>query len=59
MLAQHFGGRAAVRRIAGPAQPALADQRLGQVRELGQVTRGAHRALARDYRKQVEGEQLE
>ena len=43
----------------GTAQPPLADQRLGQVRELGQVAGGAHRALARDDRQQAEGEQLE
>ena len=59
VLAQHLGGRAPGQRIARRPQPPLPDQRLGQVRELGQVTRGAHRALARDDRQQVEREQLE
>jgi hypothetical protein len=38
VLAQYLAGRAAGRLIAGRPQPPLADQRLGQVRELGQVT---------------------
>ena len=56
---QHLGGREAAGRAAGDAQQALADQRLSQMRELGQVTGGAHRALARDHRQQVQGQQLE
>ncbi len=59
MLGQHLGGRPAGQRVTGRPQPSLADQRLGQVRELGQVARSTHRALTRDHRQQVEGEQFE
>ena len=58
-LGQHLGGWAAPRRVAGPAQPPLADQRLGQVGELGQVAGGPDGALARDHRQQIERQQLE
>jgi len=59
VLAQHLRGRPAIGTVARPTQPALADQRLGQVRELGQVAGCPHRALARNDRKQAELEQLQ
>ena len=39
--------------LARAAQPALADERLGQVGELAEVAAGADRALAGDHREQV------
>jgi len=51
--------RAAFGRLAWDAQPSLADERLGQVGQLGQVPGGAHRALARDDRQQVQSQQFE
>ena len=59
VLGQHPGRRASLGRPARDPQPALADQRLSQVRELSQVAGGAHRAFARDDRQQVQGQQLE
>ena len=47
-----------MRAVARGAQPPLADQRLREVRELGQVTGCAHRALARHDRQQVRRQQL-
>ena len=60
LLGQQLGRRPAPQvGVAPPAQPALADQRLGQVRELGQVAGRADRALAGDDRQQVVVEQLQ
>ena len=59
VLGQHLRGRAALRPVARPAQPSLADQRLGQVRELGEVAGGADRALAGNDREQTEVQELE
>ncbi len=59
MLGEHLGAGPALRRVARAAQLALADQRLGQVGELGQVAGGAHGALAGDDREQAEAEQFQ
>ena len=59
MLGEHLGARPPLRRVAGAAQAALADQRLGQVGELGQVPGGADRALGGDHGEQAQAEQLE
>ena len=60
LLGQQLGARPAAQvPVAAAAQPALADQRLGQVRELREVAGRADRPLAGDHRHQVVGQQLE
>ncbi len=59
VLGEHLGGWAAAAAVARPAQPALADQRLGEVGELRQVAGRADGALARDHREQAEVQHLD
>jgi hypothetical protein len=56
---EHLGRGPAAIRAAGLAEQALADQRLRQVRELGQVAGRAHRALAGDDWQQPLGEEVQ
>ncbi len=59
MLGEYLSGRPPAALVAGAAQAALADQRLGQVGKLGQVAGRADGPLARDHRKQPEAQQLD
>ena len=59
VLGQHLRGRPALRPVARPAQPSFADQRLRQVRELGEVAGGADRPLSGNDREQAEVQELE
>ncbi len=59
MVGEHLGGRPAAALVTRAAQPTLADQRLGQVGKLGQVTGRADGALAGDDRQQAEVQQLD
>jgi hypothetical protein len=59
VLGEHLRGRAAAADLASEPQPALADQRLGEVGELRQVPRRADGALARDHRQQAQAQHLD
>jgi len=56
---QHLGGGPPAGRVPRPAQPPLPDQRLGQVRQLGQVPGRAHGTLAGNHGQQAEVEHLD
>ena len=59
LLREQLSRRPAGEGLACAAQPALADERLGEVRELAEVAAGADRALAGDHREQVAVEHVE